>query len=105
MVPPWINKYYILDLTPPKSLIKCVVDQGFTVFVVSWVNPDERLAAKTFEDYILEGILEAVRRVHSRVTGREDTNMLGYCVGGTRFRARLAYVAQRGEDPFKSARF
>lgn len=63
MVPPWINKYYILDLTSQKSFIKYVVDQGFTVFVVSWVNPDEKLAEKTFEDYILEGILEAVRAV------------------------------------------
>ena len=61
IVPPWINKFYILDLKPEKSFIKYVVDQGFTVFVVSWVNPDEELAGKTFEDYMREGILEAAR--------------------------------------------
>jgi len=100
MVPPWINKYYILDLTGPKSLIKYVVDQGFTVFVVSWINPDERLAEKTFEDYILEGILEAVRAVKDE-TRVEKINVLGYCVGGTALATGLAYLAQRGEDPFK----
>ena len=57
VVPPWINKYYVLDLTPAKSFIKFAVDQGFTIFVVSWVNPDERLAHKTFEDYMIEGLL------------------------------------------------
>jgi len=100
MVPPWINKYYILDLTPSKSLIKYVVDQGFTVFVVSWVNPDERLAGKTFEDYILEGILEAARVVREE-TKVERINVLGYCVGGTALATCLAYLARRGEEPFK----
>ncbi|CAA2140822.1 alpha/beta hydrolase [Hyphomicrobium sp. ghe19] len=100
MVPPWINKYYILDLTSSKSLIKYVVDQGFTVFVVSWVNPDEHLADKTFEDYVLEGILEAVRAVQEE-TGVEQINALGYCVGGTALSTGLAYLAQRGEEPFK----
>jgi len=100
MVPPWINKYYILDLTPSKSFIKYVVDQGFTVFVISWVNPSERLAAKTFEDYILEGILEAVRAVKEE-TGLQKINVLGYCVGGTALATGLAYLAQRGEEPFK----
>ncbi|MBA2124656.1 class I poly(R)-hydroxyalkanoic acid synthase [Hyphomicrobium methylovorum] len=101
MVPPWINKYYILDLTSAKSLIKYVVDQGFTVFIVSWVNPDERLADKTFEDYILEGILEAVRAVREE-TNVEKINVLGYCVGGTALATGLAYLAKRGEDPFES---
>lgn len=101
MVPPWINKYYILDLTSQKSFIKYVVDQGFTVFVVSWVNPDEKLAEKTFEDYILEGILEAVRAVKQE-SGVEKINVLGYCVGGTALATGLAYLAQRGEEPFKS---
>jgi polyhydroxyalkanoate synthase len=100
MVPPWINKYYILDLTASKSFIKYVVDQGFTVFVVSWVNPDEHLAAKTFEDYVLEGILEAVRAVQNE-TSVEKINVLGYCVGGTALATGLAYLAQRGEEPFK----
>lgn len=101
MVPPWINKYYILDLTAQKSFIKYVVDQGFTVFVVSWVNPDEKLADKTFEDYILEGILAAAEAVR-RETGIQDINVLGYCVGGTALSTGLAYLAQRGEELFKS---
>jgi len=100
MVPPWINKYYILDLTPQKSLIKYVVDQGFTVFVVSWVNPDERLSDKTFEDYVLEGILDAAAAA-ARETGIEKINVLGYCVGGTALSTALAYLAQTGREPFK----
>jgi polyhydroxyalkanoate synthase subunit PhaC len=101
MIPPWINKYYILDLTAQKSFIKYVVDQGFTVFVVSWVNPDETLADKTFEDYVLQGILAAVEAVR-RETDVKQINVLGYCVGGTALSTGLAYLAQRGEEPFKS---
>ncbi len=101
MVPPWINKYYILDLTAQKSFIKYVVDQGFTVFVVSWVNPDERLADKTFEDYILEGVLAAAEAVRQE-TQIEQINVLGYCVGGTALSTGLAYLAKRGEEPFKT---
>ena len=101
MVPPWINKFYILDLTAQRSFIKYVVDQGFTVFVVSWVNPDERLAGKTFEDYIIEGILAAADAVR-RETDMKQINVLGYCVGGTALSTGLAYLAQRGEEPFKS---
>jgi polyhydroxyalkanoate synthase subunit PhaC len=101
MIPPWINKYYILDLTAQKSFIKYVVDQGFTVFVVSWVNPDESLAGKTFEDYVLQGILAAVEAVR-RETEVKEINVLGYCVGGTALSTGLAYLAQRGEEPFKS---
>lgn len=101
MVPPWINKYYILDLTPQKSFIKYVVDQGFTVFVVSWVNPDERHADKTFEDYVLGGVLEAAKAV-SRETGIDDINVLGYCVGGTALSTGLAYLADRAESQFHS---
>jgi polyhydroxyalkanoate synthase len=104
IVPPWINKFYILDLTPPKSLIKFVVSQGFTVFVVSWVNPDERLAHKTFEDYMKEGILSATDAV-LRETGAKKTNILGYCVGGTLLASTLAYNAARGEEPYVSATF
>ena len=104
IVPPWINKYYILDLTPPKSFIKWVVDQGFTVFVVSWVNPDERLAHKTFEDYMSEGILSAADAVR-RETGQKQSNVLGYCVGGTLLATTLAHNAARGHDPFTSATF
>ncbi len=104
VVPPWINKYYILDLTPQKSYIKYLVDQGFTVFVVSWVNPDERLAAKTFEDYMKEGLLGATTAVQ-RECGVKKINVLGYCVAGTLLSATLAYLAGRGEDPFVSATF
>ncbi len=104
VIPPWINKYYILDLTPPKSLLKYAVDQGFTVFVVSWVNPDERLSHKTFEDYMLEGILTAADAV-SRETDVEKINVVGYCVGGTLLGATLAYLAARGEEPFRSVTF
>ena len=102
VVPPWINKYYVLDLTPAKSFIKFAVDQGFTIFVVSWVNPDERLAHKTFEDYMIEGLLTAADAV-KRETGREKSNVLGYCVGGTLLGSTLAYLAARGEAPFRSA--
>ena len=104
IVPPWINKFYILDLTPQKSFIKYVVDQGFTVFVVSWVNPDERLAHKTFEDYMKEGILAAAAAV-KRETGIEQINVLGYCVGGTLLSTTLAYLAaaRRGAVSFVHA--
>jgi polyhydroxyalkanoate synthase len=104
VIPPWINKYYILDLTPAKSFLKFAVDQGFTVFVVSWVNPDERLAHKTFEDYMLEGVLTAADAVR-RETGVEKCNVVGYCVGGTLLGSTLAYLAARGEEPFRSATF
>ncbi len=96
IVPPWINKYYILDLMPPKSFIKWLVDQGFTVFVVSWVNPDERLADKTFEDYMHEGIMAAVDAA-AKMPGGAKVNVLGYCVGGTLLASTLAYMAQKGD--------
>jgi polyhydroxyalkanoate synthase len=104
IVPPWINKYYILDLTPPKSLIKYIVDQGFTVFIISWVDPNEKLAHKTFEDYMQEGILCAADAVE-RETGVEKFNVVGYCVGGTLLATTLAYLAARGDKPFNSATF
>ncbi len=104
IVPPWINKFYILDLTQPKSFIRYAVAQGFTVFIVSWVNPDERLKAKTFEDYMKEGVLSATDAV-MRETGQHKINVVGYCVGGTLLAATLAYLAARGHDPFVSATF
>lgn len=104
MVPPWINKFYVLDLNPQKSFIKYAVDQGFTVFVVSWVNPDTSLSHKTFEDYMIEGLLTAADAV-TRETNVEQINVLGYCVGGTLLGTTLAYLAQRGEEPFKSVTF
>ena len=104
IVPPWINKFYILDLGPQKSFIRYMVGKGFTVFVVSWVNPDERLKDKTFEDYMTEGMLAATDAV-KRETGVEKINVIGYCVGGTLLGTTLAYLAARGEEPFASATF
>jgi polyhydroxyalkanoate synthase len=96
IVPPWINKFYILDLTPEKSFIKYMVDQGYTVFVVSWVNPDEKLAEKTFEDYMREGILETFDLVQ-KATGEDKIDVIGYCVGGTLTGVTLAYMAATGD--------
>ena len=104
IVPPWINKFYILDLVPKKSFIKHVVEQGFTVFVVSWVDPDERLAKKTFEDYMREGILAAVEAV-TDATGEKTINALGYCVGGTLLGATLAYMAAKDDKRIRAATF
>jgi polyhydroxyalkanoate synthase subunit PhaC len=104
IVPPWINKFYILDLTQPKSFIRYVVSQGFTVFVVSWVNPDERLKDKTFEDYMREGVLSATDAA-MRESGQSKLNVVGYCVGGTLLASTLAYLAARGHDPYVSATF
>jgi polyhydroxyalkanoate synthase len=99
IVPPWINKFYILDLGPEKSFIRFATSKGFTVFVVSWVNPDESLAHKTFEDYMNEGILAATDAAR-RETGADKINVIGYCVGGTLLGTTLAYLAARGEEPF-----
>ncbi len=104
IVPPWINKFYILDLTPAKSFIKNAVDRGFTVFVISWVNPTAELAGKRFEDYMQEGVLAAADAV-KRETGLERINGLGYCVGGTLLASTLAYLAAHGDDTFKSVTF
>lgn len=104
IVPPWINKFYILDLTEQKSFIRYIVSQGFTVFIVSWVNPDARLASKTFEDYMREGIHAATDAVQ-RETGVEKINVVGYCVGGTLLATTLAYDAATGRDNYVSATF
>lgn len=104
IVPPWINKFYILDLTPQKSFVRYAVSKGFTVFMVSWVNPDGKLAEKTFEDYMTGGLLAATDAV-KRETGVDKINVIGYCVGGTLLGTSLAYLAARGEEPFSSATF
>jgi polyhydroxyalkanoate synthase subunit PhaC len=104
IVPPWINKFYILDLGPQKSFIRYMVSKGFTVFVLSWINPDERLKDKTFEEYMTEGLLAATDAV-KREAGAEKVNVIGYCVGGTLLGTALAYLAARGEEPFASATF
>jgi len=102
IVPPWINKFYILDLTPEKSFIKWCVAQGLTVFVISWVNPDARLAQKTFEDYMREGLLAALD-VIEQATGERQVNAIGYCVGGTLLTVALAYMASTGDNRIASA--
>ena len=104
IMPPWINKYYILDLRPKNSFIKWAVEQGLTVFVISWVNPDESLAAKTFEDYMLEGPLAALDAVE-KATGESEVNAIGYCLGGTLLASTLAYMDVKGDERIKSATF
>jgi polyhydroxyalkanoate synthase len=104
IVPPWINKFYILDLTPEKSFIKWCVDQGLTVFVISWVNPDANLARKTFEDYMREGPLAALD-VIEQATGERAVNTVGYCVGGTLLAITLAYLAAMQDTRIASATF
>ncbi|MEI8715860.1 class I poly(R)-hydroxyalkanoic acid synthase [Mesorhizobium sp. ISC11] len=102
--PPWINKFYILDLNPQKSFIRWAVEQGHTVFVISWVNPDERHGTKSWEAYIREGLQYGLDTVE-KATGERDVNGIGYCVGGTLLAAALALMAQEGDDRIKSATF
>ncbi|NQU61943.1 MAG: class I poly(R)-hydroxyalkanoic acid synthase [Rhodospirillales bacterium] len=104
IMPPWINKYYILDLRKENSFIKWAVDQGNTVFVISWANPDEKLADKTFDDYMLEGPLAAFDAIE-QATGEKDINAVGYCIGGTLLACTLAYMAAKKDDRVKSATY
>jgi len=104
IIPPWINKYYILDLREKNSFIRWAVSQGHTVFVVSWVNPDARLAQKGFDDYMLEGPLAAMQAVE-KATGEREVNFIGYCLGGTLLGATLAYLANKNDDRVRSATF
>ncbi len=104
IVPPWINKFYILDLQPKNSFIKWAVEQGHTVFVISWVNPDASLADMGFEDYMRLGPLAALDAIE-RATGETDANVIGYCIGGTLTAATLAYLKARGDDRIKSVTF
>ena len=104
IIPPWINKYYILDLRQKNSFIRWAVEQGHTVFVVSWVNPDRRHADKSFEDYMFEGSLAALDTVQ-KATGEREVNVIGYCLGGTLLGATLAYMAEKKDKRFVSATF
>jgi polyhydroxyalkanoate synthase len=104
IVPPWINKFYILDLNPKKSFIKWAVDQGHTVFVISWVNPDQRHATKDWEAYSREGISFALDTVE-KATGEREVNAIGYCVGGTLLAATLALHAQEKDSRIATATF
>src|SRR5919202_939889 len=102
--PPWINKFYILDLRPRNSFVKWAVEQGHTVFVVSWVNPDERLADKGFDDYMREGVYAALDAVE-KATGERGVNAIGYCLGGTLLATTLAHMAARKDDRIKTATY
>ncbi len=104
IVPPWINKFYILDLNPDKSFIRWAVAQGLTVFVVSWVNPDARQAEKSFEDYMHEGIFAALDAIE-KATGERDVTAMGYCVGGTLLSVALSYMAAVGDKRISSTTF
>ncbi|MEI6160952.1 MAG: class I poly(R)-hydroxyalkanoic acid synthase [Roseococcus sp.] len=102
--PPWINKFYILDLRPKNSFIRWAVDQGHTVFVASWVNPDEALAEKGFDDYMTEGVLAALDAIE-QATGVREVNAIGYCLGGTLLATTLAYMATKRDNRIKSATY
>ncbi|HEY8268667.1 MAG TPA: class I poly(R)-hydroxyalkanoic acid synthase [Xanthobacteraceae bacterium] len=104
MVPPWINKFYVLDLTPDKSFIKWMVDQGLTLFVISWVNPDAHLAGKSFEDYMREGVFAALDAIEA-ATGERRVHAMGYCVGGTLLATSLGYMAAKNDARIASATF
>ena len=104
ILPPWINKFYILDLRPENSMIRWLTDQGFTVFVTSWVNPDAKLAGKSLEDYMNEGAYAAVEQVLKQ-TGAKQVNAVGYCIGGTLLACTLAHMAARKDRRIASATF
>jgi polyhydroxyalkanoate synthase len=104
IVPPWINKFYILDLNRQKSFVQWCVDQGVTVFVISWVNPDKSLGGKTFEDYMREGPLAAMDAIE-KATGEMKVHTMGYCVGGTMLATTLAWLAAKRRVRVASATF
>ena len=104
IIPPWINKYYILDLRQKNSFIRWATEQGLTVFCVSWVNPDANLADKGFEDYMIEGPLAALEAIE-QATGEREINAIGYCLGGTLLAATLGHMAAAGDDRIKSATY
>ncbi len=104
IVPPWINKFYILDLKPENSFIKWATEQGYTVFVISWVNPDERLSGAVFEDYMKKGPLAALDAIE-KATGQRKVSAIGYCIGGTLMATTLAYMAARNDDRIVACTF
>ncbi|MGB5651718.1 MAG: class I poly(R)-hydroxyalkanoic acid synthase [Sedimenticolaceae bacterium] len=104
VVPPWINKFYIMDLQPKNSLLRWLVEQGHTVFVISWVNPDESFSEIGFEDYLSEGVLHATDIVE-QITGENEINAIGYCIGGTLLSTSLAYMKSKGDSRIKSSTY
>ena len=104
IVPPWINKFYILDLKPQNSFIKWATEHGYTVFVISWVNPDEKLTKLVFDDYMHMGPLAALDAIE-KATGEKKVSAIGYCIGGTLMAATLAYMAARGDERIAACTF
>ena len=104
ILPPWINKFYILDLRPKNSFVRWAVSQGHTVFMVSWVNPDETMRDRGFEDYMTAGVFAALGAIE-QATGERDVNAIGYCLGGTLLACTLAWMKTRNDDRIKSATF
>jgi polyhydroxyalkanoate synthase len=102
--PPWINKFYIMDLKPQNSLIKWIVEQGFTLFVVSWVNPDATYADVGMDDYIRDGFIRAMAEVR-RITGEPQINAVGYCIAGTTLGLTLSHLQRAGDETVKAATF
>ncbi|WP_419904232.1 PHA/PHB synthase family protein [Kiloniella sp.] len=104
IIPPWINKFYILDLKEKNSFVKWAVEQGFTVFMISWINPNAELAEKSFEDYMINGSLAALDAIEE-ATGVKEVNAIGYCLGGTLLASTLAYMAEKKDKRIKSGTF
>jgi polyhydroxyalkanoate synthase len=104
IIPPWINKFYILDLKEKNSFVRWALAQGYTVFMISWANPDETLAEKAFDDYMAEGPLAALDAIKD-ATGENEVTAIGYCIGGTLLAATLAYMAEKDDKRIKAATF
>jgi polyhydroxyalkanoate synthase len=104
IIPPWLNKYYVLDMQPSNSLVRWAVEQGHTVFLISWVNPNGETRDKTFDDYLREGPLAALDVIKD-VTGQKEVNAMGYCLGGILLTVLLAWLEKKGEKPIRSATF
>ena len=104
ILPPWINKFYILDLRPKNSFVRWAVSQGHTVFIVSWVNPDDTMAGKGFEDYMKQGVFAALDAIE-QATGEREVNAIGYCLGGTLLASTLPWMKVHGDDRIKTATF
>ncbi|WP_293452660.1 class I poly(R)-hydroxyalkanoic acid synthase [Planktotalea sp.] len=102
MFPPWINKFYILDLKKQNSMIKWITEQGYSLFVVSWINPDDSFANAGLEDYVDDGYLTAIREVKA-ITGQEQVNCIGYCIAGTTLSLTMSLLKKRGDKSIKSA--
>ncbi|MEM6487781.1 MAG: class I poly(R)-hydroxyalkanoic acid synthase [Pseudomonadota bacterium] len=104
IVPPWINKFYILDLNEKKSMVRWLVGQGYTVFLVSWINPTADQKTESWSSYMQKGVLTAIDKTLEE-TGADQTNIVGYCIGGTMLGSTLAYMAAKGDDRLASATF